>query len=69
MVRIHGTKRAPILIRTYVDGPIMGLNWGWIMIGELVRIAKDRSVIFALAETSGLTVFHNFRNEDSDLDS
>src|ERR1700753_3239509 len=34
--RIHGTYRAPMLIRTYGEGPITGLNEGCISIGEWV---------------------------------
>jgi hypothetical protein len=36
--RMQGTKRAPILIRTYEDGPIMGLNDGFIAIGDPVNM-------------------------------
>lgn len=37
---MQGTNRAPILIRMYVEGPIMGLKDGLIMMGEPVIIAK-----------------------------
>ena len=38
VVRMHGTNRAPMSIKIYVDGPIIGLNWGCIMMGEPVTI-------------------------------
>lgn len=38
--------------------------------GELVRIAKKKGQSYAgLVETSRPTIFHDFRKEDSDLDS
>jgi len=35
---MHRTYRPPMLISTYGDGPIMGLNEGLIAIGEPVRV-------------------------------
>lgn len=40
-VRMQGTKRAPMLIKTNGEGPIMGLKEGWISMGEPVRAAGD----------------------------
>ena len=41
---IQGTKRAPMLIRTYVEGPIIGLKDGCVMIGEPVNIAMSGKI-------------------------
>jgi hypothetical protein len=38
VVRMQGTNLEPMLIWMYVDGPIMGLNCGCIMIGEPVTM-------------------------------
>ena len=40
--RMQGTNLAPMLMRSCGDGPIMGLNRGLIMIGDLVRTAFSR---------------------------
>jgi hypothetical protein len=67
---MHGTNLAPKLIKTYVEGPIMGLKDGFVMIGELVswtakyvssRIASDENT------QDGLTILHNLADENAHL--
>ena len=41
---MHGTYLAPILMRTHGDGPIIGLNEGWISMGDFVNTAIEVSM-------------------------
>ena len=41
---MHGTYLAPMLMRTHGDGPIIGLNEGWISMGDFVRTAVKVSI-------------------------
>ena len=54
-----------MLISTYVDGPIIGLNDGFIMIGEPVIIANLVSGF--PGGMIGLTILDDFDDEDCDL--
>lgn len=63
VVRIQGTNRAPMLIRTYVDGPIIGLKEGCIIIGEPVIMAGSMLVRVFGTHTRVLTILNNLHNE------
>lgn len=66
VVLMQGTNLAPISINTYVEGPIIGLNEGCIIIGEPVIIAAH-TLIHANCENIQLTILYDLDHEDCDL--
>ena len=65
---MHGIKREPILIRTQLEGPIIGLNVGLMAIGEPVTTAaKNISLSLLMVFRGSLTIFDDLHNKDGDL--
>lgn len=67
---IQGVNLAPKLIKTYVEGPIIGLKEGLIMIGEPVSMTTRHVSSWLVSGTdirSGLTILRNLADEDAHL--
>jgi hypothetical protein len=61
---MQGGYLAPMLMRTYGDGPIMGLKEGFVAIGEFVNIAgKHISDILLKRRCKRITISNNLHNE------